>query len=61
MVDPLGELTKKIEGYKSALSEHLMTGGARSYEDYCRTIGKAEAFEYILSDISDIEKKYLDE
>ncbi len=61
MVDPLGELTKKIEDYKESISQHLITGGARSYEDYCRTIGKAEALEYILSDISDIEKKYLDE
>lgn len=55
------ELKKKIEGYKEQLALHLMAGGARSHEDYCRTVGKAEAFEYILSDIKDIEKKYLEE
>ncbi|HEY7822469.1 MAG TPA: hypothetical protein VIG24_06545 [Acidimicrobiia bacterium] len=60
-MDPIREIKKRIEEYKEQLSLHLMAGGARSHEDYCRTVGKAEAFEYILSDIKDIEKKYLDE
>jgi len=61
MVDPLREIKKRIDGYKETISSHLMAGGARSHEDYCRTVGKVEALEYVLSDISEIEKKYLDE
>lgn len=60
-MDPLREIKRKIEEYKRQLGEHLMAGGARSFEDYRQTIGKAEALEYVLSDIEDIEKKYLDE
>jgi len=38
-----------------------MTGGVRTQEEYRHVVGKAEAFEYILSDIADIEKQYMDE
>lgn len=60
-MDPLATLKKKIEGYKDQLSQHLMTGGVRTQEEYRHVVGKAEAFEYILSDIADIEKQYMDE
>jgi len=61
MIDPLGELKTRIEGYREKLSEHLMAGGAKDHSQYMMTVGKAAAFEYVLSDILDIEKKYLDE
>lgn len=61
MVDPLREIKKKIEEYREQMRDHLMSGGVRTYEDYRHAIGKIEALEYILGDIADIEKKYLDE
>lgn len=61
MIDPLEELRKKIEGYKVQLSDHLLAGGANSHENYMLSVGKAAAFEYVLTDIADIEKRYIEE
>ena len=60
-MDPLETLRKKIDDYKAQLGQHLLAGGAKSHEEYCRCVGKAEAFEYLLSDISEIEKRHLEE
>lgn len=60
-MDPLRTLRKKIEGYKEQLAQHLLAGAVQSQEEYRHIVGKAEAFEYILSDISDIEKQFMNE
>ena len=61
MIDPLRELKNKIGTYKEDLATHLLSGGARSHEEYCRAVGRAAALELILSDIASIEKKYIED
>lgn len=60
-MEGLEALRKAVKGYQEQLSEHLMSGNAKNYEAYCRAVGRAEAFERVLFDISEIEKRYVDE
>jgi hypothetical protein len=60
-VDLTEELRRRIEEYKTQLGQFLLAGGAKNHEDYCRAVGKVEALEYMLSDLADIEKRYMDE
>ena len=60
-MDPIREIKKRIEEYRGNVSGHMMSGGVKSYEDYRFALGKVAAFNVILNDIADIEKKYLDE
>lgn len=60
-MDMIAELRRRIDEYKTQIGQFLMTGGAKNHEDYCRAVGKVEALEYLLSDLSDIEKRYMDE
>lgn len=61
MVDPLREIQKKVDSYKEQLGEYLLAGGPRSYDEYRHAVGKVEALDYVLSDIAEIEKRYLAE
>lgn len=60
-MDPLETLRKRIEEHKEQITEHLLSGGAKSYEDYVGLMGKVQSLDYVLSDISEIEKRYLEE
>jgi len=60
-MDMIAHLRPRFEEYKTQIGQFLMTGGAKNHEDYCRAVGKVEALEYLLSDLSDIEKRYMDE
>lgn len=59
-MDPIEVLKKKIDEYKSSIALFLTSGGCKSMEDYARLTGKLEALEAILSDISEIEKRYIE-
>ena len=56
----LGMIHKQLEEYKSSIALYLAEGGAKSHEEYLKLTGKYEGFERVQSDISEIEKRYID-
>jgi hypothetical protein len=60
-MEPLETLKKRIEEEIAATSEHLAGGSAKDMTDYARTTGRIAAFRSVLQDISEIEKRYIDE
>lgn len=60
-MDPLETLRKRIDDHKEQISQYLLSGGAKSHEDYCLAVGRAAALDYLLTDIDEIEKRYLEE
>lgn len=54
-------LLRGIEAQKHALQEHLANGGAKSYEEYCRSTGYFSALQRFEDDIKDLEKRFLAE
>lgn len=61
MLDVIEALRKKIEEYEAQLSEHLLGGGASTYDDYMKQVGKAHAFKLILQDLDEIEQRYIED
>lgn len=59
-MDVIEVLRKRIEEYEAQLSEHLLGGGASTYEDYMKQVGKAHAFKLILQDLEEIEQRYIE-
>jgi len=60
-MNPLDAVKARIAQYKEQLSEHLMSGGAKDHVDYVRAVAKANAFDLVLNDIADIEKRYIED
>jgi methyl coenzyme M reductase subunit C-like uncharacterized protein (methanogenesis marker protein 7) len=63
-MDPLNELNelkRKIEDYKTQATQHLLQGHVKDYESFREVVGKVAAFQYILDDIVDIQRKYIEE
>lgn len=44
---------------QEALKDHLANGGARSFEDYCKSIGEYAALRTLESDVKDLEKRFI--
>lgn len=59
-MDPLDALKKRIEDYKSSIALFMTGGGCKSMEDYARLTGKCDALDGILSDIEEIQKRYIE-
>lgn len=60
-MDPLATLKKRIEEEVAAASEHLASGSVKDMADYARITGKIAGYRDVLVDISEIEKRYVDE
>lgn len=52
-------LLRNIAEQKTALELHLATGGAKSYEDYCRSVGEYTALQRVHDDVKDLEKRFI--
>lgn len=59
-MEPIEALKRRIEEYKSSLSDYLIGGGCKTMEEYSRATGKYEALELVLTDMSEIEKRYIE-
>jgi hypothetical protein len=44
---------------KSNLQEHLANGGARSFEEYCRSVGEYAATQRLEDDVKELEKRFI--
>jgi len=61
VLDVIEALRKRIENHKTQLSDHMLSGGAKSHEDYMRLVGRAEGFRTVLQDLEDIEQRYIED
>lgn len=52
-------LLRGISERKQALQEGLASGGAKSYDEYCRTVGEYSALQRLEDDIKDLEKRFI--
>jgi hypothetical protein len=52
-------LLRDIAEQQQALMEHLVGGGAKSYEDYCRTTGEFYALQRMQDTVKDLEKRFI--
>lgn len=46
---------------RTDLSEHLAAGGARSYEEYCKSVGAIGALDRVIAKIEELEKKFVED
>ena len=53
-------LKRRIEEYKSSIELHLATGGAPNQDKYWVSVGNYEAYNNILEDLKEIEKRYIE-
>ena len=53
-------LKRRIEEYKSSIELHLATGGAPTQDKYWVSVGNYEAYNNILEDLKEIEKRYIE-
>jgi len=62
IIDPNLEVIKKrIRIFMNDIADHLTTGGAKTFEEYHRNVGKVEALAIIEREILDLESKITDE
>jgi hypothetical protein len=59
-MDAIPTILHRIAEQKSSLELFLAGGGAKSYEDYCRTVGEYSALNKIESDIKEIERMFIE-
>lgn len=52
-------LLRGLNEQKDAIREHLANGGAKSYEDYCRSVGEHTAIMRMYDDVKDLEKRFI--
>jgi len=60
MLDVIELLRARIEEHKAQLSEHLLNGGASTYEEYAHLVGKAQGLRMVLQDLEEIEQRYIE-
>ena len=60
-MEGLEALKKRIEEEVAGYSDHLAGGSAKDMTDYARITGRIAAYRDVLFDISEIEKRYIDE
>jgi len=53
-------IEKRISEYKSSIEQHLATGGAATQDKYWVAVGNYEAYNNILEDLKELEKRYIE-
>jgi len=54
-------LFREFNDRKEALKEFLASGGAQSYEAYCRAVGEYSALQGAENTIKDLEKRFIED
>lgn len=52
-------MLRGLDEQKEAIRHHLATGGAKNYEDYCRSVGEYTALQRMYDDVKDLEKRFI--
>jgi hypothetical protein len=53
-------LYRRLSERKTSLSEHLMAGGASTYEAYVRATAQYEAYTIIEEELKELEKRFME-
>ena len=53
-------LERRLNEYRSEVSEYISGGGVRSMEDYNRLIGKLEGIDIALNNVKELEKRFIE-
>lgn len=52
-------LLRGLNEQKEAIRDMLASGGAKTYEDYCRSVGEYTAIQRMYDDVKDLEKRFI--
>jgi hypothetical protein len=55
-----GLIMTKLYDQKSSIELFLASGGAKSYEEYCRMVGEYSALLKMEGDIKDVEQRFIE-
>jgi hypothetical protein len=59
-MEPFPALYRYIAERREMLTQHLVSGGAQTFEDYRRTTGALLELSMLESEMKDIERRYVD-
>ena len=54
-------MKRSISEYKLEIEQFLAGGQAKSMDDYSRLVGRYEALKLLEADLSDIEKRFIEQ
>jgi hypothetical protein len=58
--DIIAAIMERVEAMKSANELFLASGGAKSFEDYCRIVGEYSALQKVEQELKDLEQRYIE-
>jgi len=61
VLDAIEQIRLRIEDHKEQLSEHMLAGGANTYDEYMYLVGKANGLRMVLQDLEEIEQRYIED
>lgn len=61
MLDVIEAIRKRVEDHKAQLAEHMLGGGANTYDEYMHLVGKANGLRMVLQDLEEIEQRYIED
>jgi len=53
-------LSKEIKVQMNNIKDHLTYGGASDYNSYCTSVGSYKAYLHIISELEELEKRFLE-
>lgn len=53
-------LERRLNEYRSEVSEYISGGGIKSMEEYNRLIGKLEGIDIALNNVKELEKRFIE-
>lgn len=59
-VSVFGALERRLNEYKTEITEFVSGGGVKSMEDYNRLIGKLEGIDIALNNVKELEKRFIE-
>jgi hypothetical protein len=60
-MDVIEAIRSRIEDHREQISDHLLSGGANSYDEYMYFVGKAQTLRTVLQDLEEIEQRYIED
>lgn len=52
-------LIRDISSQCESMKEHLASGGAKSYDEYCQCVGEYNALLRVIGDVKELEKRFI--
>ena len=53
-------IRKEIKDQMDNIGSHIIHGGASDYNSYCTSIGSYKAYLYIISELDELEERFLE-